>query len=829
MADTATRIADDESQIPDYLLNDCHIWWPDSFGSVGFVASATVSPSLIAIVFAAYDFDSGDVSPVASLSLNRAAAVQYRSYALTPLAPGVGGWAAVGSIPSELVLRTWHVSSPESTKLLPRLAHGYPSLPVTSLGKQNGKSLIGRVTLLAGTDLEITKADRVINGQSYCCVVIALAADERPELYRTYAGPCGGRLESGTCGRDPIVSINGVVPDSDGLIYIDVDDAAGILLAEPDDPVEAGEDAPPVGVRLITTVDVDALCPLQDVLPAPVDLCEVAGSLSSLSSSSQSLPPLSSSSSISAPQITEQLYDFSDANQLRDFSMFDEDGLTHCIDWLFTVSDVKNVDSAMRLDNGLAFPVSRTNSVIDNRRRLFWNAGVSELNIGDYLELELGYGFDECQFGALDTSTRIDVMLHFSTSIYALNGGFSARIMVTYEVSGGYVEATAYLQEYDGSAWNDVDTLPTQYFDQTCFRSSSSSLSSSLQPPRVPQSVRVRIERTGADTFDMTCDYGSESGSASIVSAGLVDARFVGFSNRRRINGVAPVDALDQLDLFVNLLSIRGTSVELTSCDEENFNQDAAARVIYGLQYDPDGGWSNDFGTTRALQQFDLLPEPDLMLPASPTALNGVIDYGDQYLTAGTTGHKYGVLRCQAGVLDDYVVSAAFRFVSGEPKVGILIGFQNGSRDYFWAVVIDLAQQRITYGQHYIGHAFQASTWVDIVEATAETWSSEWHRLVVRVFSTSGGAPYSIAAWIDPDEFTPPVVGLSKTIEVDYGSPNYLTTGKTQWTSGISSARFADGPPGIYVYGGEAQIAEFTVSPVDVDIVVPNKVPWLPR
>jgi hypothetical protein len=95
---------------------------------------------------------------------------------------------------------------------------------------------------------------------------------------------------------------------------------------------------------------------------------------------------------------------------------------------------------------------------------------------------------------------------------------------------------------------------------------------------------------------------------------------------------------------------------------------------------------------------------------------------------------------------------------------------------------------------------------------------------------TSEAAPYSVKSWIDPTavELSSSSQTAHKRIYVDAMSPDYTVVGKSEWNGvSVSTSQFADGPPGLYVYGGEALAAELTVSPVDSDIVVPDKCHWL--
>lgn len=174
-------------------------------------------------------------------------------------------------------------------------------------------------------------------------------------------------------------------------------------------------------------------------------------------------------------------------------------------------------------------------------------------------------------------------------------------------------------------------------------------------------------------------------------------------------------------------------------------------------------------------------------------------------------------------------MSVALKYVSGQPKAGLVVGFQTAdARDVFWAVMVDLVGRRITYGIHVSPHIFVPVGWEGL-SVSGDGWPYEWHRLVVRM--TGGPSTFAVSAWVDPDAFTSSSSPLpeAKTIGIDYNNPDYVRTGLAAWNGSVSAFMFADGRVGAYAFGGAARFAELTVSPDEQDIVVPNKLPWLGR
>jgi hypothetical protein len=177
------------------------------------------------------------------------------------------------------------------------------------------------------------------------------------------------------------------------------------------------------------------------------------------------------------------------------------------------------------------------------------------------------------------------------------------------------------------------------------------------------------------------------------------------------------------------------------------------------------------------------------------------------------------------------MVSAAFKFVSGDPKLGIVVGFQTASAiDVLWAVMLDLRNYKVSYGIHYSGF-FRENSWESIGTAPSN-WLYDWHRIAVQTDTAAG--TFSVRCWIDPYERGSSSSGpnLTKTIPIDYPNPVYTLTGIQPWGGGVSGTpqdEFQDGRMGFYVYGGAARVAELTVLRGGGNIVVPNKVPWLDR
>lgn len=228
--DAATARDDAGREVPGQVLVDCRIRFPSALGRYACLAGLTVGPGIVTALFAATGTPArvpagadpapaGDFIPLAAVSVPRPVA-SYRHYPLQGLAPGVGGWAVFGRGVDEPY--SGRLSTPAQGLLLPRCAAPYRQPPVGGLGRLfAGNPLTGVVTLLGGTDLEVARAVRTVDGVEVDAIVIRLADSLNRNVLALYAGPCGGRPESYTCPRPPLERINAVGPDCAGDLTLD--------------------------------------------------------------------------------------------------------------------------------------------------------------------------------------------------------------------------------------------------------------------------------------------------------------------------------------------------------------------------------------------------------------------------------------------------------------------------------------------------------------------------------------------------------------------------------------------------------------------------------
>lgn len=223
LADDATCTADDGGRLPGFVLADCHLRWPGNLGRYAFLSGLTISPTLVtAILMAADDPDgAADFVPLAALTVLKPVD-ENRPYDLKPMAPGVGGYLVFGSVGDSCALR---FSTPRQGLLASKCARPYVPLPVPTMRKlANPVGLQGLVSIIHGADLEIVREPTAIQGHGTknALVIRLVQAIANRNVLQVYTGPCDKRPESHNCASEGVETINGVGPDCDGNLNIQI-------------------------------------------------------------------------------------------------------------------------------------------------------------------------------------------------------------------------------------------------------------------------------------------------------------------------------------------------------------------------------------------------------------------------------------------------------------------------------------------------------------------------------------------------------------------------------------------------------------------------------
>jgi hypothetical protein len=231
--DVASATSDQGQLLPSGLIVDLRLRWPSELGRYAFVSAVAVTDRLVTVLIEVTDTldNSSGSLPLAGITGLRAELVSGRTLALQAFQPGVGGFIVFDT--AGLPNYSGRFSTPQQSLLTPRAARPSRRPPVRTVGVENAAtSLTGLVNLTAVPPLKLSKATREIDGVVYDNVLvfslqqpadeIASAGGVAQSVFNEFAGPCGKRVGSRTCGDpQPIESINGVVPDCNGVLTLD--------------------------------------------------------------------------------------------------------------------------------------------------------------------------------------------------------------------------------------------------------------------------------------------------------------------------------------------------------------------------------------------------------------------------------------------------------------------------------------------------------------------------------------------------------------------------------------------------------------------------------
>lgn len=240
--EACTLRSDNGDRLPSDLLVDAKIAWPAAYGNYAFVSGISKTAGAVTLVLQAADA-AGSASSFAPLAVVtvRQPVQPGRPYAVAGQVPGVGGWVVFGDGATGNDFNG-RFSTPAQSRLVARAASAYAALPVSSFEvAETAAKLTGVVTLKATPPLAIAKESRAIGGTVRDCIVVRLAdtgIDAQPDaaagtpattVFQQFAGPCGGRPESNTCGfPEPVELVGNVPPDCDGQLTIEFKGCAAI-------------------------------------------------------------------------------------------------------------------------------------------------------------------------------------------------------------------------------------------------------------------------------------------------------------------------------------------------------------------------------------------------------------------------------------------------------------------------------------------------------------------------------------------------------------------------------------------------------------------------
>jgi len=224
LSDTATAMSDRDERLPQNIVCDLRLVYPEHLGIRPFLSGVSVTPGAVSVLFQCHDginhIPLGAVTvPIDDLQI-------YRPYPVQSQYPGVYGYVVFGAgteVPWQGTFR-----SPEQGLLTDRSFRRERLLPVVSMGRlHQNTALTGLVHLSGDPPVSITKEIRTLDGADREAIVIRLVESGIQGLtlestFQEFAGPCSGRPESLNCGDpQPVQFINTVGPDCHGTIEVE--------------------------------------------------------------------------------------------------------------------------------------------------------------------------------------------------------------------------------------------------------------------------------------------------------------------------------------------------------------------------------------------------------------------------------------------------------------------------------------------------------------------------------------------------------------------------------------------------------------------------------
>jgi len=280
--DSLSSCIDDEgNKLPDDIITDIQIAYPEDLGDYCYVSAVTVTDNLISVLLAVGS------TPVAALCINKQTNRYGLYYTLDSLYDGVCGVMTLG-LDVNYKHGSWRFSDPSAARVLPSCCSPYKRPTVLSLSRPDDSTpLSGNVLLTAGNDIKLDVENLVIDGKDTKAIFIGLDLSVDPvKMLQAYINACDKTVEMNTCSRVSVESIAGAVPNckgeviitggptntvqvdtvSDGLILISTNRPLETLCPD-DHPLDIDDDPPNRDQCPFPTVRSDDICPGRSVKP----------------------------------------------------------------------------------------------------------------------------------------------------------------------------------------------------------------------------------------------------------------------------------------------------------------------------------------------------------------------------------------------------------------------------------------------------------------------------------------------------------------------------------------------------------------------------------
>lgn len=207
LAENASGMSVDGRALSNEWLVDLAVTVPRSLAGTLYLSSMLVTPAMAAIAIAS---TTGGGLLAGSWLLPESQGIVR---ALAPLTNDVSGYVVIGKfeLPTEPVAMVF--SGVAASGIAERAVNYVDVAAVRSIRPLYGdyrQALTGLIRLEAGPNVVISHTGNTI--------VVALTPEARPLL----VGPCDKKAAGGTCQFPPLRRINGVGPDINGVIHIEV-------------------------------------------------------------------------------------------------------------------------------------------------------------------------------------------------------------------------------------------------------------------------------------------------------------------------------------------------------------------------------------------------------------------------------------------------------------------------------------------------------------------------------------------------------------------------------------------------------------------------------
>ena len=227
--DAATGESDEGFELPNDIIVDLRIRFPDSLCKFASIGSINCTSKIVTVTFLGctrYPLETGEddpydqFKPLAVVSIPKPV-IAGVPYSLTAITKGVVGWIVFGEgIEKPFAAR---FSKASQSIIAPRASMTYKLPGVTSISVNNETALLKKDVLLSPVgDLDIVRGQRYVKGVGTVdALIFKLKSQTSTEnLYKKYIGKCQGRPESESCNKISVEYLNNIQPDCYGNINL---------------------------------------------------------------------------------------------------------------------------------------------------------------------------------------------------------------------------------------------------------------------------------------------------------------------------------------------------------------------------------------------------------------------------------------------------------------------------------------------------------------------------------------------------------------------------------------------------------------------------------